>query len=195
MNRVTFAAKFDTISPNGILPQTHNSTNISKLLCWVSLKPSSGLLLHALIFNPNLSKVVWTRLQRAKLLYVEGRSRCVAALRALKSLIRNVVTCWVRSQRTLWVKNPKALNNYKGGWNQQSHRVVTYSTGKCGLLKKCQGALTLQNKVSSLKAQPRVQDWINQGSLLGLSVHIKDIPPKASSTHHYQYNVVVKKTH
>ena len=24
----------------------------------------------------------------------------------------------MRSQRTLWVKNPKALNNFKGGWNQ-----------------------------------------------------------------------------
>ena len=38
-----------------------------------------------------------------------------------------------------------------------------------------------------------MQDWINQGNLLGVSVHIKDISPKASSIQHRQYNVVVEK--
>ena len=58
---------------------------------------------------------------------------------------------------TLWVKNPntKGIKQFvKGDETKQSHRVVTYSTGKCEIEKKCQaqGALKLQNKVSSLKA-------------------------------------------
>ena len=51
MNRVTFSsAKSGAILPNGILPPTHNSGNISKLLCWVN--PGTLKWLLALIFNP-----------------------------------------------------------------------------------------------------------------------------------------------
>ena len=71
MNRVTFSsAKSGAILPNGILPPTHNSGNISKLLCWVNPPRTPQVVVRprllALIFNPITVRLSEYNFKKAK---------------------------------------------------------------------------------------------------------------------------------